>query len=224
MDHIKPISVGRNAPPAVSQTAPVAQQEQTLLNAIPPVNVAPVAQQAPSAPTVSTQLHTSTPEASQQVVEQAGGCQMYFNIKPVTRIVLEMPWGFIAGDYICAFISSTGELVVCDEPPMFDTVNNVWVLNPSAQSIVLGKVAEQYTQYWRESVSFRPDTGYSEEDVVDAPVVKEEPEVQEAPKAPVLTDEVDYSSMSRGQLKRIKRKRLDRGEKLDDLPEKLRNA
>lgn len=222
MDTIKPIQVGRNAPqpmqqeqvlaqvPAVSQTAPIAP--------IHPVN------QAPVAPTVSPSLMTETPEASQQVVEQTGGCMMYFNIKPVTRIELEMPWGFIAADYICAFISSTGELVVCDEPPMYDTVNNVWALNPSADSIVLGRVAEQYVKYWRESVSFRPDTGYTEEDVKEAPVAKEELEVQVAPQQPVLTDEVDYSSMSKGQLKRIKRKRLDRGEKLADLPEKLRNA
>lgn len=229
MDSIKPIMVGRNQPQ--TDTAPNAvqhvEQAQTLapLNAPQPA-VAPVQQAHTTEQFAATaQPAQMIPEASTQAVTQTGGCMMYFNIKPVTRVVLEMPWGFISEDYICAFISSMGELVICNVPPKFNITQDVWVLDPAAKSIVLGKVSDEYLAYWRDSVSFRPDSGYSAEDVEELEETVEVPAVEQVEeKKHEVVDTVDYSHMSRNQRKRIKRSRLEAGEKLVDLPEALRDA
>lgn len=217
-----PILVGRNAPeqevatPAVAQ-APVAAnplQEQLLAAQVAP---APTAEVAPVA--------TVAPVTQQAVVQQTGGCMMYFNIKPVTKLELEMPWGFISEAFDTAFISSVGELVVSELPPMYDKTHDVFVLSPDNKSLVLGRVSEEYVQYWRDSVSFRPDSGYTEEDVQEFKVEDTQTEVvQETIKEPELEDTTNYAHLSRNQRKKIKNRRLRAGENLEDLPKELRDA
>lgn len=231
MQDINPIQVGRNAPvgtptvatnPLQEQLAQVqAQAPVVSAHAAPAAPVAPV--QAPVvAPTADVE---AAPVAQTTSVQQAGGCQMYFRITPVTKILLEMPWGFINAEYDCAFISNMGELVVSDLPPMYDSTNDVFVLDMTAKSIVLGRVDGQYMQYWRESVSFRPDSGYSEEDVKELKETVTE-QVQETPEEtkPVLEDNTDYSHLSRNQRKKVKQKKLQAGANLEDLPKLLRDA
>lgn len=239
MDTVNPIMVGRNA----TVRAPQEQATQVPANPLQEQMAALAAQQAQQvqqAPQVSTQAPQQTvtlpqaPAAGAPVnlgtqvasVQQAGGCAMYFNVKAVTKIVLEMPWGFINSDLDCAFISNVGELVVCDLPPMYDSAHDVFVLDPTAYSLVLGSVAQEHAVHWRESVSFRPDSGYSEEDVktIDTTVQESvvEEKVEEVPAR--LVDSTDYSHLSRNQRKRIKKKKLASGVALADLPQLLREA
>lgn len=233
MQDINPIQVGRNAPVGAPTVAANPLQEQLAqAQAAPTVSAhtpaAPVAAQAvPQAAPVlapTAEVAPVAPVAQNTSVQQAGGCQMYFRITPVTKILLEMPWGFINAEYDCAFISNMGELVVSDLPPMYDSTNDVFVLDMTAKSIVLGRVDGQYLQYWRESVSFRPDSGYSEEDVKE--LTEKEPEkVQEVPETePVLEDNTDYTHLSRNQRKKVKQKKLQAGANLEDLPKILRDA
>lgn len=221
MQHANPIMVGRNTP--VETGTPTLNPLQAQLQAQSAPQAAPVAE-AVAAPVAAQAPAPVAPVAQEQSVQQAGGCQLYFNIKPITKIEVEMPWAFISNKFDCVFVSNLGELVVCDLPPMYDKAHDVFVLAPETESLVLGKVGTEYMQYWRESVSFRPDSGYSEEDVKEVDTTEKKEEVIEEPMKPVLEDNVDYSHLSRRQRKNIKHKKLQAGANLEDLPKALRDA
>lgn len=223
MQGVNPIPVGRNAS-TQEQNPLMAQMQQ--LQAGAPVAAATVAAPVAPAPVMQpVQEQVQTPVMNTQAsIQQNGGCAMYFNVKAVTKIILEMPWGFISNELDCAFISNVGELVVCDLPPMYDETNDVFVLDPVAKSLVLGKVAAEHVAHWRQSVSFRPDSGLTDEDVKKVETVEVTEQPTPAAKPQVLVDTTDYSHLSRNQRKRIKRAKLASGINVEDLPDSLRTA
>ncbi|CAM0007438.1 hypothetical protein VPHK436_0026 [Vibrio phage K436] len=237
MDTIKPLMVGRNANAApVQQEAGLQMSSQPALAASVPATPAFVPAQAqeqtPVFNPLQAQVQAAAPvqaapaqvAAPVQAVQAASGCSMYFDIKQVTKLELEMPWGFINEKFEVAFISSYGELVVSELPPLIDRTNDIFVLEDGVASLVIGRVQPEHQLHWRESISFRPDSEYANDEVHEvvaaAPVVEPTP----APVVPKLEDTVDYSAMSRNQRKKQKKAMLARGVKFDDLPEALRNA
>lgn len=219
MDTIKPITVGRNAP-LVSQVTPALQApEQVVLPLNQPVMTFPTLPLEVPVQPVFQPVQPAAPVVAQTAQT---GVNMFFSLKKVTRIVLELPWPFISERLECAFVSNTGELVVCDIPPMYDKTNNTFVLRDGTEALVLGRVMGDEAQYWRESVTFRPESGYSESDVKDAAEVAAEP-VHVEVHAPELVDAVDYSHMSRNQKKKLRSKLMSQGTAYEDIPAGLKD-
>ncbi|APD18132.1 hypothetical protein [Vibrio phage JSF7] len=219
MQGVNPIMIGRNAQaPLVSESQ--GQPTTTFVADNQPVNPLAAMIAAQQTQTMAALAPQEQVVTTQAVVQQAGGCQMYFQVRQIVKVVLDMPWDMISDKFDVAFISKVGELVVADLPPMYDSTHDTFVLRPGTDSRVVGRVAPEYAQHWRQSITARPDSGKSEvpEEYVEAPV-KSEPAKEEV----VLEDTTDYRAMSANQRKALRRKMMDSGIAYEDLPEGLKH-
>lgn len=214
MEGVNPIMIGRNAAPLIAEA-----QGQPVNNLMAQVQAA-----QSQSPMFQEQAFAveQAPVVAQTSVQQPGGCQLYFQVRQIVKVILDMPWDLVSEKFDVAFISNAGELVIADLPPMYDSKHDVFVLRPGTESRVIGRVDPVYAQHWRQSITARPDSGLAEipEEYVEAV----EPPKPVAEEPVVLEDTTDYSAMSFTQKKAMRRKLMDKGMAYEELPDALKNT
>lgn len=93
-----------------------------------------------------------------------------FDIQEQVVLDIKFPWGLLNESLTCIFINKSGQLMASTTPPAYNETTDDFVLD--GEAVYFGE-APAYVQYWRKSITLRPEVTGTVDETVEEPVVEE---------------------------------------------------